>query len=81
LVQRKEKAGEEEHDKSLSHFVKKTEMNRIWIGQCCCGCMPVYGVMLPRLSLVFILAGVPRVYSRVYDKIMQGLEKKGRIAK
>jgi long-chain acyl-CoA synthetase len=28
-----------------------------------------------------IMAGVPRVYSRVYDKVMQGLEAKGTVAK
>mmetsp|Transcript_1130 Transcript_1130/g.2656 ORF Transcript_1130/g.2656 Transcript_1130/m.2656 type:complete len:717 (+) Transcript_1130:1-2151(+) len=27
-----------------------------------------------------IMAGVPRVYSRVYDKVMQGLEAKGKVA-
>jgi len=28
-----------------------------------------------------LMAGVPRVYSRIYDKVMQGIAKKGRVAK
>ncbi len=31
--------------------------------------------------LIYFATGVPRVYSRFYDKIMQGIEKKGRFAK